>query len=126
MHLQKTLEKYRQLRNRAVNQIRRDTLERIADRISQAKNEGETWRVVNDIIKPKSSNPITIKTADGEESTEEGVVAVNDSTRLQMAKSSFNMDAASVWNAAPGEIRSAKNIAEAKTLIRRFVKTLPV
>ena len=50
----------------------------------------------------------------------------NNSTRLQMAKSSFNMDAASVWNAAPGEIRSAKNIAEAKTLIRRFVKTLPV
>ena len=50
----------------------------------------------------------------------------NDSTRLQMAKSSFNSDAARIWNAAPGEIRSAKSIAEAKMFIRRFVKTLPV
>ena len=50
----------------------------------------------------------------------------NDSTRLQMAKSSFNSDAARIWNAAPGEIRSAKTIAEAKMFIRRFVKTLPV
>lgn len=45
-----------------------------ADRIAKAKNEGETWRVVNDIIKPRSSNPITLKTADGE-LTEEAEVA---------------------------------------------------
>ena len=36
-----------------------------SDRIAKAKNEAETWRVVNDIIKPKVSTPITIKAESG-------------------------------------------------------------
>ena len=66
--------KYKQLRNKALSQIRKDSQTMNADRIAKAKNEGETWRVVNDIIKPRSSNPITLKTADGE-LTEEAEVA---------------------------------------------------
>ena len=52
--------KYKNLRNRAINQMRLDTLEQNAKRISEAKNEGETWKVVNDIIRPKSETKITI------------------------------------------------------------------
>ena len=52
--------KYKQLRNRAINQTRMDTLERNSRRISEAKNEGETWKIVNEIIKPKTSPKIVI------------------------------------------------------------------
>ena len=66
--------KYKKLRNRAINQIRKDTMNMNADRIAKAKNEGETWRVVNDIIKPKNSTPITIRTVAGDV-TDEAKVA---------------------------------------------------
>ena len=36
--------KYRQLRNRAINQMMADTLERNSVRISEEKNEIETWK----------------------------------------------------------------------------------
>ena len=58
--------KYINLRNRAVFQMRADTLKRNADRISEAKNEGETWKFINDIIKPRSPVTITITTPEGE------------------------------------------------------------
>ena len=50
--------KYRNLRNRAVSQMRQDTLDQNAKRISEAKNEGETWKVVNDIIRPRTEAKI--------------------------------------------------------------------
>ena len=39
--------KYKNLRNRTIAQIRKDTIQTNRDRISEAKNEGEIWRVVN-------------------------------------------------------------------------------
>ena len=62
--------KYKQLRNRVVCQIRNDTLKRNGDRIAKAENEGETWRIINKIIKPKSEEKIVINTPDGELSSE--------------------------------------------------------
>ena len=65
---------YKQLRNRAINQIRTDTLEQNATRISEAKNEGEVWKVVNEIIKPKSDHKIVL-TSDQGDVTEDMEVA---------------------------------------------------
>ena len=66
--------KYRQLRNKVVNQIRSDTLQQNGERISKAANEGESWKIVNEIIKPRSVNNITIHTA-GRETNVESEVA---------------------------------------------------
>ena len=41
---------------------------------TMATIEGETWRIVNDIIKPKNTVPITIRTKDGDV-TDEAKVA---------------------------------------------------
>ena len=57
---------YKQLRNRAINQIRTDTLEQNATRISEAKNEGEVWKVVNEIIKPNSEHKIVLTSPQGD------------------------------------------------------------
>ena len=46
-----------------------------SDWIAKAKNEAETWRVVNGIIKPKVSTPITIKTESGNLTEEKEEVA---------------------------------------------------
>ena len=62
--------KYRNLRNIAITQMRQDTLEQNSKRISDAKNEGETWKVVNEIIRPKSQVKITITTPNGDVSEE--------------------------------------------------------
>ena len=66
--------KYKQLRNRAIYQIRRDTLERNGERISSANNEGETWRVINEIINPKNTASPTL-IVNGEEIVDELAVA---------------------------------------------------
>ena len=57
---------YKQLRNKAINQMRTDTRNQNADRLTKAKNEGEVWKIVNEIIKPKSSPHIVLNTNDGE------------------------------------------------------------
>ena len=51
--------------------MRKDTLERNAN----AKNESKTWRVVNEIIRPKSTNKITIRTPEGDLTDETDVAA---------------------------------------------------
>ena len=57
---------YKQLRNKAINQMRTDTRNQNADRLANAKNEGEVWKIVNEIIKPKSSPQIVLSTNEGE------------------------------------------------------------
>ena len=56
--------------------MRSDTLKQNGDRIAKAENDGETWRVVNDIINPKTTNNITIRTENGEISAEKEVAEV--------------------------------------------------
>ena len=65
--------KYKHLRNRVVNQIRSDTLYQNGERIAKADNEGESWKIVNEIIKPRSQNSIKINTPKGETSNESEV-----------------------------------------------------
>ena len=71
--------KYRHLRNRAINQLRNDTLQQNSDRIDKADNEGETWKVVNEIIKPRTPNNITIRTPKGDVTEEKEVAAIFNS-----------------------------------------------
>ena len=48
------LEKYRKLRNRATALIQEDKLAFNSKRIDEANSEGEFWKIVNDISKPKT------------------------------------------------------------------------
>ena len=50
----------------------------------------------------------------------------NDSARLKISESSFNIDAARLWNHCPQDIRDATTLAEAKRLIKNFTKKLPI
>ena len=59
-----------------ISQLRRDTLQQNGDRIERAGNEGETWRIINDIIKPRSSASLTVRTPEGEISDEEEIAEV--------------------------------------------------
>ena len=49
-----------------------------------------------------------------------------DSARLQISNSSFNIDAARLWNVVPLEVRISITVIEAKRAIKTFCKTLPV
>ena len=46
--------KYRPLRNKATQQLKEDQKKSNGKKISEAKNEGEMWRIVNDITKPNA------------------------------------------------------------------------
>ena len=50
----------------------------------------------------------------------------NDTCKLKKSESSFHIDAARLWNAAPQDITSATNILQAKSAIRLFCKNLPL
>ena len=50
----------------------------------------------------------------------------NDTARLQVSKSSFNIDAAKLWNYAPEDLRIAVSLTEAKRLIKIHCKTIPL
>ena len=71
--------KYRHLRNRVISQLRKDTLQRNGNRIDKADNEGKTWKIVNEIIKPRAPTTITIQTCTGDVTKEEDVAAVFNS-----------------------------------------------
>ena len=49
-----------------------------------------------------------------------------DTSRLMMSQSSFNIDAAKVWNMAPIDVQSATTICGAKRAIKKFCKSLPI
>ena len=49
-----------------------------------------------------------------------------DTTRLQMSRSSFNVDAARVWNNAPTDVHTATKLSGAKKAIKIFCKNLPI
>ena len=50
----------------------------------------------------------------------------NDTARLRMSQSSFNIDAAKVWNRAPKEVQNATTLYGAKRAIKIFCKSLPI
>ena len=50
----------------------------------------------------------------------------NDTSRLQVSQSSFNIDAARVWNNATPDVQNATTLRRAKTAIRAHCKTLPI
>ena len=50
----------------------------------------------------------------------------NDTSKLRLAESSFNVDGARLWNAAPADVTSATSIEIAKKRIRIYAESLPV
>ena len=58
-------ERYKKLRNRVTNQIRKDTRQFNEERIDKAGDEKEIWKLVNEVIKPKEKNQWKLK--EGEE-----------------------------------------------------------
>ena len=68
-------DKYKKLRNRVTNQIRRDTRNFNEERIDKAGDEKEIWKLVNEVIKPKDKNQWKLK--EGEEIIENGEEIAN-------------------------------------------------
>ncbi len=58
-------ERYKKLRKRVTNQIRKDTRQFNEERIDKAGDEKEIWKLVNEVIKPKEKNQLKLK--EGEE-----------------------------------------------------------
>ena len=87
----------------------------------------EVWKSLNCQNYPIKFEPYNSALSEGSHAlrTKESRV-FNDNYRLQKSKSSFYVDAARIWNAAPKTIRNAKTDYEAKGAILNFVKILPL
>ena len=87
----------------------------------------EVWKSLNCQNYPIKFEPYNSALSKGSHAlrTKENRV-FNDNYRLQKSKSSFYVDAARLWNAAPKTIRNAKTDYEAKGAILNFVKNLPL
>ena len=67
-------EKYKKLRNRTTKQIRKDTITTNGKRIDDANDEGEVWKVINEINTPRNENNWRL-VENGETVTDEKEVA---------------------------------------------------
>ena len=87
----------------------------------------EVWKFVNCEDYPIKLEPYNTAIRDGAHSLRHKPNRTFlDSCRLQKSKSSFNVDAANVWNFAQMSVKLASRSHEAKKAIDAFVKTLPV
>ena len=87
----------------------------------------ETWKSLNVPDYPIVLEPYNQENASSNAELRPRPTRIfNDSCRLQLAKSSFNVDAARLWNLAPEKIKTAKNIFAAKAAITEYVKNLPL
>ena len=97
------------------------------NRLSAQIKLKEVWKSVNCPNYPTKLEPYNRAMVDGPHTlrTKENRI-FNDNFRLQKSKSSFSVDAARLWNAAPNSVRNAVTNYEAKRAILAFVKTLPL
>ena len=58
-------ERYKKLRDRVMNNIRRDKIQHNGERITKAKREDEVWKIINEVTKPREDKLWTLK--EGEE-----------------------------------------------------------
>ena len=65
------LQKYRVLRDKVTAQIRKENIDFNNNRIEAADNEGELWKVTNEVLNPKKENDWRIEKEDGEIVTDE-------------------------------------------------------
>ena len=87
----------------------------------------EVWKSINIENYPIQMEPYNIHFGEsGHSLRERNNQVFRETSRMGVAKSSFNIDAARLWNVTPGEIRASTTKTEAKRLILDFVKTLPV
>ena len=86
----------------------------------------EVWKSINVENNPTRLDPYNANSNPNQQLRSKENRIFNDSAKLNVSKSSFNVDAARVWNSAPNQIRTAVTLAEAKRAIKLFAKTLPV
>ena len=85
----------------------------------------ETWKSINIEGCPIKLEPYkTNKTGTEYELRPQTNRVFKDDARLLVSQSSFNIDAAKVWNKAPEEVKKAVTLAEAKRKIKSFCKSL--
>ena len=87
----------------------------------------EVWKSVNlegypIMLEPYNNN----LSQSGHSLRPQGDRIFKDMSKLHKAESSFNIDAARIWNAAPKTVTSAITLSLAKKSILLFVKSLPV
>jgi hypothetical protein len=80
-------ERYKKLRNRVSNQIKKDTRQFNEERIGKAGDEKEIWKVVNEVIKPKEKNQWKLK--EGEEVIEKEEEIANIFNNFFIEKSHY-------------------------------------
>jgi hypothetical protein len=87
----------------------------------------EVWKIENQENYPLKLDPYKLHTYRAHQVLRDKPNRVfNDSCRLKGSESSFHIDAARVWNAAPNTVQKAITLSIAKSEIKKFCKTLPV
>ena len=87
----------------------------------------ETWKSIN-----KEGYPIVLESYSAKAASHQHDLRLQpnrifkDRCKLKKSESSFHIDAARLWNAAPAAIKSTLTLYSAKKEIDKFCKTLPV
>ena len=71
---------YKTLRNKVTSQIRKENIDYNNNRIEEAKNEGELWKVAKEVLNPRRETEMKIIKEDGTETTDEQEIAESFNT----------------------------------------------
>ena len=96
-----TLQKqYKALRNKVTNQIRKENIDFNNNRIENANNEGELWKIANEVMNPKGEVSWKIEKEPGEEINDDQEVAesFNDFFTEKIVQLKKNIDPSLVTN----------------------------
>jgi exonuclease III len=66
---------YKVLRNKVTSQIRKENIDYNNNRVEEANNEGELWKVAKEVLNPKKETVMKIVKEDGSETMDELVIA---------------------------------------------------
>ena len=86
----------------------------------------EVWKSLNTENSPIRLEPYNANSNPVQQLRTKSNRIFDDSANLKASRSSFNVDAARIWNMAPDRVRSAKSLAEAKRIIKLHTKSLPI
>ena len=86
----------------------------------------EVWKSLNTENSPIRLEPYNANSNPVQQLRTKSNRIFDDSANLKASRSSFNVDAARIWNMAPDQVRSAKSLAEAKRIIKLHTKSLPI
>ena len=104
------LQKYNKLRNEVTSQIRKENINFNNNRVAEAYNESELWKIANEVTNPRKSNGWKVKMGDEEITDELSIAEAFNDYFMPYFPGTCVSYAVRLWNQLPVELKMSLDI----------------